>query len=73
MYFTITDAIKFASDAMTSFTLYVLIFKFGTTFTKNRLNLSVCFSSELITADFSIKNLVSEVLTLFLKSGFTVF
>ena len=73
MYFTIIDAIKFASDAVTSFTLHVLIFKFGTTFTKNRLKLSVCFSSELITADFSIKNLVPEVLTLFLKSDVTVF
>ena len=69
-YFPITDVTKFVLDVITSFTLYVLIPKFGAIFTKSSIKVFASFSSEMIIVDFSFKEIVLEVLTLFLNTVF---
>ena len=60
------------TDVITSFTLYLLIPKFGTIFTKSLSKLLTSFPSDVRTVDFSIRGIVFYVLNLFLNTGFTV-
>ena len=62
MYFLITDAKEFVLVGVrfscgTSFTLYVLIPKFGTTLTKNSLKVLASLSFDVLTADSSMKEI----------------
>ena len=51
------DTIKFTSDMIASFTLYVLIPIFGAIFTKKSLNTLTSFSSDEITVDMQVLTL----------------
>ena len=73
MYLSIIDVKEFVSDVETSLTLYALIFSFGTRLTKNSFKVLASPFSDVITIDFSIREIVLHVLSLFPNIGFTVF
>ena len=64
------DAKEFASDVVTSLVLYRSIPRFGTMLTKKVLASAF---SDVITVDFSFREIVLHVLALFLNNGLTVF
>ena len=73
LYFSMTDVKDFVSDLVTSLTLYVSIPRFGKMLTKNSLKILASAFSDVITAGFSIRDIMLQVLTLFLNTGFTVY
>ena len=62
---------EFVSYIVTSLTLYVSISRFRTMLTKNSLKVLARAFSDVITVDFSIREIVIHVLTLFPNNGFT--
>ena len=60
-------------NEFSSLTLYALIFRFGTRLTKNSFKVLASTFSDVITIDFSIREIVLHVLSLFPNIGFTVF
>ena len=72
MYFSMIDVKEFVSDVVISLTLYRSIPRFGRTLTKNLLKVLACIFSDVITVDFSIREIALHVLTLFSNTGFTV-
>ena len=61
----------FVSYVVTSLTLYASIPRFRTMLTKNSLIVLARAFSDVITVDFSIREIVIHVLTLFPNNGFT--
>ena len=61
MYFSIIDVKEFVSDVVTSLTLYASIPRFGTMLTKNSLKVLASAFSDVITVDFSIREIVLHV------------
>ena len=64
--------IRFRCDNFTHISCFS---KFGTIFIlkENSLKILTSFFSDVIAVDFLVKEMMSQVLTLFLNTGFTVF
>ena len=71
MYYSIIDVKEFASDVVTSLTLYTSIPRFGMMLIKNSVKVLASAFSDIV--DFSIREIVLHVSNLFLNTGSTVF